>query len=130
MDKILPCVHIFTYLLFPDPWQVQSSRKDREEPLPCVCPKSHLTSGLRTIAELLNTGAVCGVPTDTVYALAASCKHPQAIEKVYRIKVGIHGSACLALGAVCEAQRGVPALRLPHDSELMSSHTRASGTIF
>ncbi|NXM85875.1 YRDC protein, partial [Oenanthe oenanthe] len=65
---------------------VQSSRKDREEPLPCVCPRSHLTSGLRTIAELLNTGAVCGVPTDTVYALAASCKHPQAIEKVYRIK--------------------------------------------
>ncbi|NXD37366.1 SUA5 synthase, partial [Copsychus sechellarum] len=65
---------------------VQSSRKDREEPLPCVCPQSHLTSGLRTIAELLNTGAVCGVPTDTVYALAASCKHPQAIEKVYRIK--------------------------------------------
>ncbi|NXL16234.1 YRDC protein, partial [Setophaga kirtlandii] len=65
---------------------VQSSRKDREDPLPCVCPKSHLTSGLRTIAELLNTGAVCGVPTDTVYALAASCKHPEAIEKVYRIK--------------------------------------------
>ncbi|NXA64222.1 YRDC protein, partial [Mohoua ochrocephala] len=65
---------------------VQSSKKDREDPLPCVCPKSHLTSGLRTIAELLNTGAVCGVPTDTVYALAASCKHPQAIEKVYRIK--------------------------------------------
>ncbi|XP_010401462.2 uncharacterized protein LOC104691596 isoform X2 [Corvus cornix cornix] len=65
---------------------VQSSKQDREDPLPCVCPKSHLTSGLRTIAELLNTGAVCGVPTDTVYALAASCKHPQAIEKVYRIK--------------------------------------------
>ncbi|OXB75968.1 UNVERIFIED_CONTAM: hypothetical protein H355_012936 [Colinus virginianus] len=42
--------------------------------------------GLRTIADLLNTGAVCGVPTDTVYALAASCRHPQAIEKVYRIK--------------------------------------------
>ncbi|NXP40736.1 SUA5 synthase, partial [Leiothrix lutea] len=65
---------------------VQSSKKDSEDPLPCVCPKSHLTSGLRTIAELLNTGAVCGVPTDTVYALAASCKHPEAIEKVYRIK--------------------------------------------
>ncbi|NWV14358.1 YRDC protein, partial [Ptilonorhynchus violaceus] len=65
---------------------VQSSKKDREDPPPCVCPQSHLTSGLRTIAELLDTGAVCGVPTDTVYALAASCKHPEAIEKVYRIK--------------------------------------------
>ncbi|XP_027748976.1 uncharacterized protein LOC114062111 [Empidonax traillii] len=63
-----------------------SSKKDPQDPPPCVCPKSHCTSGLRTIAELLNTGAVCGVPTDTVYALAASCKHPQAIEKVYRIK--------------------------------------------
>ncbi|XP_074962600.1 uncharacterized protein LOC142063125 [Phalacrocorax aristotelis] len=64
----------------------ESSKKDTEDPPPCVCPKSHCTSGLRTIADLLNTGAVCGVPTDTVYALAASCKHPQAIEKVYRIK--------------------------------------------
>ncbi|XP_027518252.1 uncharacterized protein LOC113956190 isoform X1 [Corapipo altera] len=63
-----------------------SSTKDTQDPPPCVCPQSHCTSGLRTIAELLNTGAVCGVPTDTVYALAASCKHPQAIEKVYRIK--------------------------------------------
>ncbi|NWT12920.1 YRDC protein, partial [Vireo altiloquus] len=65
---------------------VQSSKQDREDALPCVCPRSHLTSGLRTIAELLNAGSVCGVPTDTVYALAASCRHPQAIEKVYRIK--------------------------------------------
>ncbi|NXK12103.1 YRDC protein, partial [Herpetotheres cachinnans] len=65
---------------------VESSKKDTEDPPPCICPRSHCTSGLRTIADLLNTGAVCGVPTDTVYALAASCKHPQAIEKVYRIK--------------------------------------------
>ncbi|NXY38366.1 YRDC protein, partial [Pomatorhinus ruficollis] len=81
---------------------VQSSKKDREDPLPCVCPKSHLTSGLRTIAELLNTGAVCGVPTDTVYALAASCKHPEAIEKVYRIKVGIQGCLCLPGSGLCQ----------------------------
>lgn len=68
-------------------FQAETSKKDTEDPPPCVCPKSHCTSGLRTIADLLNRGAVCGVPTDTVYALAASCKHPQAIEKVYRIKV-------------------------------------------
>lgn len=89
-----PVLHRLAYSLPPDSWQVQSSKKEREDPLPCICPKSHLTSGLRTIAELLNTGAVCGVPTDTVYALAASCKHPQAIEKVYRIKVGMQGWLC------------------------------------
>lgn len=104
LRQIKSCSVFFAYLLLPGSWQVQSSKEDREEPLPCVCPSSHLTSGLRTIAELLNTGAVCGVPTDTVYALAASCRHPQAIEKVYRIKVGIQGSVC------CPRQRGEPLL--------------------
>lgn len=96
-----PVLHIFAYWLPPDSWQVQSSKKDKEDPLPCVCPRSHLTSGLRTIAELLNMGAVCGVPTDTVYALAASCKHPEAIEKVYRIKVGILGCLCFPGSVSC-----------------------------
>ncbi|PKU35622.1 threonylcarbamoyl-amp synthase-like isoform x2 [Limosa lapponica baueri] len=73
-------------MMGPPLFTAESSKKDTQEPPPCICPKSHCTSGLRTIADLLNTGAVCGVPTDTVYALAASCKHPQAIEKVYRIK--------------------------------------------
>ncbi|XP_069067997.1 uncharacterized protein [Pleurodeles waltl] len=52
----------------------------------CVCPDSYRTSSLRTIAALLDEGGVCGVPTDTVYALAASCKHPEAIQKIYTIK--------------------------------------------
>ncbi|XP_078520562.1 uncharacterized protein LOC144785629 [Lissotriton helveticus] len=52
----------------------------------CVCPDSYRTSSLRTIAALLDQGGVCGVPTDTVYALAASCKHPEAIQKIYTIK--------------------------------------------
>ncbi|XP_064884120.1 uncharacterized protein LOC106145739 [Columba livia] len=73
-------------MMGPPLFTAERSQKDTEDPPPCVCPRSHRTSGLRTIADLLNTGAVCGVPTDTVYALAASCKHPQAIEKVYRIK--------------------------------------------
>ncbi|XP_052670044.1 uncharacterized protein LOC128154037 [Harpia harpyja] len=73
-------------MMGPPLFTAETSKKDTEDPPPCVCPKSHCTSGLRTIADLLNRGAVCGVPTDTVYALAASCKHPQAIEKVYRIK--------------------------------------------
>uniref|UniRef100_A0A3B4X4G8 Threonylcarbamoyl-AMP synthase n=1 Tax=Seriola lalandi dorsalis TaxID=1841481 RepID=A0A3B4X4G8_SERLL len=47
---------------------------------------SRLTGGLLKIAALLEEGGVCGIPTDTVYALAASCKNPQAIEKIYNIK--------------------------------------------
>jgi len=39
------------------------------------------------IAGLLGEGGVCGIPTDTVYALAASCMNPEAIEKIYNIKV-------------------------------------------
>ncbi|CAM9518837.1 unnamed protein product [Lampetra fluviatilis] len=53
---------------------------------PCVTPVSRRTSGLREIAALLGGGAVCGVPTDTVYALAASCRHPGAIQRIYAIK--------------------------------------------
>lgn len=57
------------------------------EELPCPVGSSRLTSGLLKIAQLLEEGGVCGIPTDTVYALAASCKNPQAIEKIYNIKV-------------------------------------------
>ncbi|XP_069798748.1 uncharacterized protein [Dendropsophus ebraccatus] len=52
----------------------------------CVLPQSRRTSGLRTIAKILEDGGVCGIPTDTVYALAASCKHPEAITRIYTIK--------------------------------------------
>lgn len=60
-----------------------------EAALDPVCPlaDSRLTSGLITVANLLDRSGVCGIPTDTVYALAASCKNPQAIEKIYNIKV-------------------------------------------
>ncbi|GFO03330.1 yrdc domain-containing protein, mitochondrial [Plakobranchus ocellatus] len=34
----------------------------------------------------LYRGRVVGVPTDTVYALAGSCKVPQSIEEIYRVK--------------------------------------------
>lgn len=54
-----------------------------------LCPVAHsrLTSGLLKTAGLLGHGGVCGIPTDTVYALAASCKNPEAIERIYNIKV-------------------------------------------
>ncbi|MEQ2287273.1 hypothetical protein AMECASPLE_010706 [Ameca splendens] len=54
--------------------------------LPCPVASSRLSSGLLKISGLLEEGGVCGIPTDTVYALAASCKNPQAIEKIYNIK--------------------------------------------
>lgn len=55
--------------------------------LPCPVADSRLTSGLLKISRLLDDGGVCGIPTDTVYALAASCKNPHAIESIYNIKV-------------------------------------------
>ncbi|TWW55052.1 hypothetical protein D4764_09G0001010 [Takifugu flavidus] len=60
--------------------------KETAAELPCPVANSHLTSSLWTIAALLDEGGVCGIPTDTVYALAASCKNPHAIEKIYNIK--------------------------------------------
>lgn len=36
--------------------------------------------------ELMRAGEVIGVPTDTVYGVAASIDHPQAIERIYTIK--------------------------------------------
>lgn len=62
-------------------------KQDSAPELPCPVANSRVTSGLMKIAKLLEEGGVCGVPTDTVYALAASCKNPQAIEKIYNIKV-------------------------------------------
>ncbi|XP_040178771.1 uncharacterized protein LOC120913120 [Rana temporaria] len=60
--------------------------KKEEASSSCLLPNSHRTSGLRTIANILEDGGVCGIPTDTVYALAASCKHPEAISRIYSIK--------------------------------------------
>ncbi|XP_034037967.1 uncharacterized protein si:ch211-153b23.3 [Thalassophryne amazonica] len=65
--------------------QVQKKQETASE-LPCPVANSRLTSGLLKIAGLLEEGRVCGIPTDTVYALAASCKNPQAIENIYNIK--------------------------------------------
>lgn len=36
--------------------------------------------------KLLNSGKVIGVPTETVYGLAASLQYPQAIQEIYKIK--------------------------------------------
>lgn len=61
--------------------------------LQCPTFNSRFTSSLLNIAHLLEEGGVCGIPTDTVYALAASCKNPEAIEKIYNIKVSLRKQA-------------------------------------
>ncbi|KAM9740750.1 uncharacterized protein ACNS7B_012079 [Menidia menidia] len=61
-------------------------KQETSSEAPCPVADSRLTSGLLKIAGLLGEGGVCGIPTDTVYALAASCKNPEAIEKIYNIK--------------------------------------------
>ncbi|KAG9340971.1 hypothetical protein JZ751_020164 [Albula glossodonta] len=53
---------------------------------PCPCPSSKKTTGLMTIAKILKEGGVCGIPSDTVYTLSASCEHPEAIQRIYNIK--------------------------------------------
>uniref|UniRef100_UPI00398F59C3 uncharacterized protein n=1 Tax=Pristiophorus japonicus TaxID=55135 RepID=UPI00398F59C3 len=67
-------------------FKAEKNRKKDHTSSPCPITSSRQTSGLRTIAKILDSGHVCGIPTDTVYALAASCKHPEAVEKIYSIK--------------------------------------------
>lgn len=70
-------------------------KKEASPEPPCPVANSRLTSSLLKIAGILEKGGVCGIPTDTVYALAASCKNPQAIEKIYNIKVRIETEVLL-----------------------------------
>ncbi|KAG8448100.1 hypothetical protein GDO86_015263 [Hymenochirus boettgeri] len=53
---------------------------------PCILVQSHRITSMRSVVQVLDNGGVCGIPTDTVYALAASCKHPEAINRIYSIK--------------------------------------------
>ncbi|MFT7802703.1 uncharacterized protein LOC108925379 [Arapaima gigas] len=87
MASLVNC--IFSKHLVPlgPPLLRNTKKKEVAPPPPCLVVDSRLTSGLITIARLLDQGSVCGIPTDTVYALAASCKNPKAIEKIYNIKV-------------------------------------------
>ncbi|XP_053547127.1 threonylcarbamoyl-AMP synthase-like [Bombina bombina] len=72
--------------MVPTIYKKQESAKSDDVPESCLLPHSHRTSSVRTIAQILEGGGVCGIPTDTVYALAASCKHPDAISRIYTIK--------------------------------------------
>ncbi|XP_053285120.1 uncharacterized protein si:ch211-153b23.3 [Pleuronectes platessa] len=86
LASLVNCI-FFGRLLPMGPSLLKEKVKEESSPeLPCTVANSRLTSGLLKIAGLLEEGGVCGVPTDTVYALAASCKNPLAIEKIYGIK--------------------------------------------
>ncbi|KAK6990839.1 YrdC domain-containing protein mitochondrial [Biomphalaria glabrata] len=61
------------------------SEADKAEP-PCPLFTSRRSSALRQVAKLLDQGCVIGVPTDTVYAVAGSCKVPESIKKIYMVK--------------------------------------------
>ncbi|KAF3855304.1 hypothetical protein F7725_023359, partial [Dissostichus mawsoni] len=79
---------IFSHRLLPmgPPLIKEKVRRESFPELPCPVAYSRLTSSLMKIAGLLEEGGVCGIPTDTVYALAASCKNPRAIENIFNIK--------------------------------------------
>jgi len=44
------------------------------------------TRAVKTAAGVLETGGIVGIPTETVYGLAASAEHPKAIERLREIK--------------------------------------------
>ncbi|XP_071314303.1 uncharacterized protein [Trachinotus anak] len=86
LASLVNCIFSQTLLPMGPPLIKEKVKQETSPELPCPVANSRLTSGLLKIAGLLEEGGVCGIPTDTVYALAASCKNPQAIEKIYNIK--------------------------------------------
>ena len=76
-----------------------------------ACPlyNSRLTSGIQRLAKVLDDGGVCGVPTDTVYALAGSCKHPDSIEHLYKVKERpAEKPICLCLSSLDQLKESNP----------------------
>ncbi|XP_034545196.1 uncharacterized protein si:ch211-153b23.3 [Notolabrus celidotus] len=86
LASLVNCILSQRLLPMGPPLIKEDKKQDTAPELPCPVADSQLSSGLLKIAGLLEQGGVCGIPTDTVYALAASCKNPQAIEKIYNIK--------------------------------------------
>ncbi|XP_035524717.1 uncharacterized protein si:ch211-153b23.3 [Morone saxatilis] len=86
LASLVNCIFSQRVLPMGPPLIKEAAERESAPDLPCPVANSRLTSSLLKIAGLLEEGGVCGIPTDTVYALAASCKNPQAIEKIYNIK--------------------------------------------
>ena len=60
-------------------------------------------AGLRDAAEVLNSGGVAVIPTDTVYGLAAHPKFPRAVERLYTIKARSEAKPIALLASDAEA---------------------------
>uniref|UniRef100_A0A3Q2G4V6 Threonylcarbamoyl-AMP synthase n=1 Tax=Cyprinodon variegatus TaxID=28743 RepID=A0A3Q2G4V6_CYPVA len=86
LASLINCIFSTRVLPMGPPIFKEKNKSELDQETPCPVASSRHTSGLLRIAGLLDEGGVCGIPTDTVYALAASCKNPQAIEKIYNIK--------------------------------------------
>ncbi|KAJ7310357.1 hypothetical protein JRQ81_007267 [Phrynocephalus forsythii] len=52
------------------------------------CPHllARKASSVKQVADIMKKGGACGIPTDTVYVLAAACSRPDAVEKAYNTK--------------------------------------------
>uniref|UniRef100_A0ABM5EVP1 Threonylcarbamoyl-AMP synthase n=1 Tax=Pogona vitticeps TaxID=103695 RepID=A0ABM5EVP1_9SAUR len=52
------------------------------------CPHlpARKASSVKQVADIMKRGGACGIPTDTVYVLAAACSRPDAVEKAYNTK--------------------------------------------
>ncbi|XP_075337304.1 uncharacterized protein LOC142397650 [Odontesthes bonariensis] len=86
LASLVNCIFSQRMLPMGPPLIKEKVKQETSPEPPCPVANSRLTSSLLKIAGLLGEGGVCGIPTDTVYALAASCKNPEAIEKIYNIK--------------------------------------------
>ncbi|XP_023672266.1 uncharacterized protein [Paramormyrops kingsleyae] len=53
------------------------------------CPHvpARKATSIQQIADIMNNGGICGMPTDTVYVLVAACNRPDAVLKAYKTKV-------------------------------------------
>lgn len=51
-----------------------------------ILADSRRDTGVRQIADMMNSGKICGIPSDTVYILTAACNQPEAVERAYRTK--------------------------------------------
>ncbi|XP_012942136.1 uncharacterized protein LOC106012772 [Aplysia californica] len=43
-------------------------------------------SGVKAIADIMNRGGICGIPTDVVYVLVSALKFPKSVERAYNTK--------------------------------------------
>ncbi len=73
---------------------------------------------ITTIATQLKAGKVGIIPTDTIYGLVASAKHPAAVERIYQLKQRDTTKPCIILVAHPDnvSQFGVDRLKLSQAS--------------